>query len=67
MRCLRFHYMNYFLSQIHPVNAAGVATVMVLSLPQRHARMRRKLQQKQCRDEERMIAQLNYSLLADRP
>ena len=77
MRCLRFHYMNYFLSQIHPVNAAGVATVIVLSLPQRHARMRRSVHEaahrlmkaaaEQCRDEERMIAQLNYSLLVVRP
>ena len=40
---------------------------MVLSLPQRHARMRRKLRQKQCRDEEWMIAQLDCWRLAVRP
>ena len=40
---------------------------MVLSLPQRHARMRRKLRQKQCRDEEWMIAQLDCSILVVRP
>jgi hypothetical protein len=69
--------MNYFLSQIHPVNAAGVATVIVLSLPQRHARMRRSVDgaahrlmkaaaETMC-DEERMIAQLNCSLVVVRP
>jgi hypothetical protein len=66
--------MNYFLSQIHPVNAAGVATVIVLSLPQRHARMLRSVDEAAHRlmkaaaetmcDEERMIAQLNCSRLA---
>jgi hypothetical protein len=69
--------MNYFLSQIHPVNAAGVATVIVLSLPQRHARMLRSVDEAAHRlmkaaaetmcDEERMIAQLNCSRLAVRP
>jgi hypothetical protein len=71
-----FSLHNYFLSQRHPVNAAGVATVIVLSLPQRHARMLRSVDgaahrlmkaaaETMCGEE--LIAQLNCSRLAVRP